>query len=132
MRYLDVICKDLDIHNNIREMYSEDFVIHFYESIDDIDTLRDNVKYMIDNLFDKYFILDMIMTYSHNFNETDLKDKLEQVRECFDSDFWFKYMYFEWDEKGYSSIFELIDVLEIGYFEKHLKEICDRLKNIDY
>lgn len=130
MRYLDSICDVLGIENNIKEIYAEEFIICFYKAIDDIDTVKENIRYMKDNHFEKYFVLDMVMTYPHQFNGRYLKDKLMKVKECFDTDFWFEYMYFEWDETGYSSIFELFDVLEIGYFEKHVLNICNKLKNI--
>ena len=80
--------------------------------------------------FDDCFIVDMFLYYNDVLLRSDFEEKLRQIEKQFDTDMWGTLIQYEWSEKGESSVFYLMDVLNVGYFEAHLAEVCDKVRSL--
>ena len=93
------------------------------------DQFEKNITILQDE-FDDEFIVAMFVHYNPVFMRGDLSEKLSQIEKEFDTDMWGSLIQYEWNTTGESSIFYLMDVLEIGYFDSHLPEVCNKVRSI--
>ena len=80
--------------------------------------------------FDDYFILQMFSIFSSVFMCSDFKEMLDNIKNQFNTDMWGTLIQYEWNETGESSVFELMDTLEIGYFEANLPIVCNKVRSL--
>ena len=80
--------------------------------------------------FDDEFIVDMFLCYNAVLLRSDFAERLHLIKKQFDTDMWGTLVQYEWNETGGSSVFHLMDFLEVGYFEAHLAEVCDKVRSL--
>ncbi len=114
------------------EIIGNDFSLeHIAE--DDFDFFGDQFEENISILreeFDDEFIVAMFVDYTPVFMRDDFSEMLSQIEKEFNTDMWGSLIQYEWNTTGESSIFDLMDVLEIGYFDSHLSEVCNKIRSI--
>ena len=80
--------------------------------------------------FDDEFIVDMFLCYNEVLLCSDFAEMLHLIKKQFDTDMWGTLIQYEWNETGESSVFHLMDVLEVDYFAAHLAEVCDKVRSL--
>lgn len=100
---------------------------------DDFDFFSDQFEKnisILQNDFDDEFIVAMFVHYNPVFMRSNFGEMLSQIEKEFDTDMWGSLIQYEWHTTGASSVFYLMDVLEIGYFDLHLPEVCNKVRSI--
>ena len=125
--YIDFLT-NLGFGEVLQEEFSlEDSDFYDIEMYEDI--YSENIEVMKDE-FDDGFIIEMFLAFNTVFMRSDFSEMLDQIREQFGTDMWSTLIAYEWNEKGNSSIFELMDNLMIGYFEANISEVCKRVRSV--
>lgn len=101
---------------------------HCYD-LDSCERIYTEILTFIREEFDDDFALAMFLHYSSVFSSSCI-DQLLAVKAYFNSDMWATYVAYEYGETGTSSVFELMDVMVVGYFESHLAAVCDKVKAV--
>lgn len=110
----------------------EEFDLEDHDAYDiehDGDIYSKNIEEMKGE-FDDSFIIDMFLCFNSVLMHPDFCDKLGQIRKQFNTHMWSNLISNEWYETGESSIFKLMNSLEIGDFEANLGEICERVRAV--
>ncbi len=107
-----------------------DFELIDEDDIECFDNLYKNNISTLKEEFDDGFILDMFVVYNTVFMRSDFEEMICQIEEQFDTDMWGTLIQYEWYETGESSVFKLMDNLEIGYFESNLADVCAKVRSV--
>jgi len=122
--------KEIGFDHELVEDLVESRGVEIYK---DVESYKEQIISRIEKMrgeFDDEFIIDMFLFYDTVFINGGFCEKLEKIREQFNTPMWSEAIQYEWATTGESSVFDLMDVWEIGYFEKNLEAVCQKVWSV--